>query len=128
VGGTTGGLSADSVSAAFSVPGGASTGQFRHMQVRFRDGLSRGQAVRFGIDRDWAVSGIGGSNEGNGADEIGGATFFPSGVADRTGMTFRATRADGTSFTGVVDNRLGRGFSPVSGYGLIDAQRAVLSW
>ena len=126
VGGTSGGLSAASVSAAFSRPGGGWPGQFRRMHVRFRDGLARGQAVRFGVDRDLAVSGIGGSNEGNGADEIGGATFFPSGVAVRSGMRFTATRADGATFTGVVRNRLGRGFSPVSGYGLIDAQRAVL--
>lgn len=127
VGAASGGLSRSSVSATFQVPGGeaAGSGQFRRMTVTFADGLKSGQAVRFGIDRDLSLTASGGSNQGNGADEIGGATFLPSGVVVRDGMEFKGTRVDGTSFVGVVRNQIGAGFSPVDGYGLVNAQKAV---
>jgi hypothetical protein len=128
VGQASGGLRAGSVSARFSVPGTGESvaGQFRHMSVRFANGLRRGQTLRFGVDRDLAVSGIGGASEGNGADELGGATFLPSGTAVRGGMRFNAVRADGRVLRGVIANRLGAGFSPVDGFGLVNAERAVL--
>jgi hypothetical protein len=128
VGGTSGGLRARAVSATFSAPAGAPSvkGQFRHLEVSFRNGLRRGQAVRFGVDRDLAVSGFGGSNEGNGADELGGAVLIPQGRKLTRGMVFTATRVDGSTFRGVIRNRLGRGFTPVDGYGVVNAQRAVL--
>jgi hypothetical protein len=40
-------------------------------------------------------------------------------------MSFSGTTAAGT-FTGVIRNRLGSGYSPVDGYGFINAQQAVL--
>jgi len=127
IGQTSGGLRAASVSAQFSVPGTGESvaGQFRHMTIRFANGLRRGQTLRFGVDRDLAVSGIGGANEGNGADELGGATFLPGGRAVRGGMRFNAVRADGRVLRGVMVNRLGVGFSKVDGFGLINAERAV---
>jgi len=128
VGSTSGGLVASKVSAEFSVPGGGESvaGQFRHMTLNFKSGLKEGQALRFGVDRDLAVSGFGGSNEGNGADELGGATFLPSGVAEPEGMEFVAERVDGRRIRGVMSNRLGSGWTPVDGFGLIDAEEAVL--
>jgi hypothetical protein len=128
IGGTSGGLRAGNVSATFSAPAGAPSvkGQFRHLKVSFRHGLRRGQAVRFGVDRDLAVSGFGGSNEGNGADELGGAVLIPQGRKLSRGMVFKATLVNGRTFTGVIRNRLGRGFTPVDGYGVVNAQRAVL--
>ncbi|MDX6300393.1 MAG: hypothetical protein QOF53_1607 [Nocardioidaceae bacterium] len=128
VGATSGGLRAGSVVARFTAraPAPSVKGQFRHLKVVFRHGLRHGQAVKFGVDRDLAISGFGGSNEGNGANELGGAVLIPQGRKLTRGMVFKATRVDGSTFTGVIRNRLGHGFSPVDGFGLINAQRAVL--
>jgi hypothetical protein len=125
IGATSGGLSASKVSASFTSPGGSYAGQYRHMTVSFSKGLKRGQSLKFGVDRDLAINSSGLSNEGNGADELGGATFIPSGVAHPTGMKFVATRVDGKKIRGVMVNRLGYGFTPVDGYGLVNAEQAV---
>jgi hypothetical protein len=127
VGATSGGLSASKVHASFSAPGGSYKGQYRHMLVTFRSkGLKRGQSLKFGVDRDLAIGALGLSNEGNGADELGGATFIPSGATKPEGMKFVATRVDGKKLRGVMVNRLGYGFTAVDGYGLVNAERAVL--
>ncbi len=49
------------------MPGGGQsvTGQYRHLTLNFASGLKSGQGLQFGIDRDLAISGYGGSNEGN---------------------------------------------------------------
>jgi hypothetical protein len=125
VGTAFGGLSAGSVSAHLSEQ--TAPGLFRHLTVRFARGLRSRQGVTFGIDRDlalWAptVPAI----EGNGADELGGATFLPSGRPQPRGMRFVAVRADGSTIRGALVNRLGHGWSPVDGYGVVDAERAVL--
>lgn len=126
VGETSGGLKGSTVKAIYSLPAGTAKGQYRHLQVSFSKGITRGQTVRFGVDRDLVVSGLGTSREGNGADELGGATSLPSGEAQPEGMTFVARRADGKLITGVIVNLLGAGYSAVDGYGLVDAKRAVL--
>ncbi|MDO9377269.1 MAG: S8 family serine peptidase [Nocardioidaceae bacterium] len=128
VGSTGGGLRASDVSASFSVPGGGQSapGQFRRMTVDFASGLRRGSSLRFGVDRDLAVSGLGTSSEGNGADELGGATFFPQRITNPVGLAFTATRTDGRTVRGFLRNRIGSGFTPVDGHGLVDAERAVL--
>ena len=125
VGSTAGGLVKSSVKAKFSVPFGSYAGQYRHLTISFGRGIKKGQSVRFGVDRDLAVSGLGASNEGNSADELGGSTFLPSGHRVPGGMKFVAVRTDGKKFTGIMKNRLGKGFSPLDGYGLVNAERAV---
>jgi hypothetical protein len=127
IGATFGGLSKSSVAASFSVPGGGESvaGQYRRMTLSFKSNLKRGQALQFGVDRDLAVSGFGGSNEGNGADELGGATFVPQDKTVPFGLGFVATRADGKKIYGAMVNRLGYGFTPVDGYGLVNAEKAV---
>ncbi len=127
IGGTSGGLKGDKVTPSYSVPGGSQSapGQFRHFQLNFSNGLKKGQGLSFGVDRDLAVSGFGGSNEGNGADELGGAVFMPSGQVVKQGMEFIAKRADGSFIKGVVVNKLGSGFTAVDGYGMINAEKAV---
>jgi hypothetical protein len=128
VGGTSGGLAANEVAASFSVPGGGESvaGQFRRMTLKFQNTLKDGQGLQFGVDRDLAISGFGGSNEGNGADELGGATFLPQDKAIPFGMAFVARRADGTRIYGLMANRIGQGWTPLDGYGLVDAEKAVL--
>jgi hypothetical protein len=129
VGSTSGGLFKESVAATFSAPAPPPSveGQYRHMTVSFADGFKPGESVSFGVDRDLAVSGFGGSEEGNGADELGGATFLPEGIPEPFGMAFSAESATGRPpILGAFTNRLGSGWTPLEGYGLIDAERAVL--
>ncbi len=128
VGGTSGGLNPGSVDATFAVPGGgtAVAGQFRHMTLNFNQGLRRGQSLQFGIDRDLALSPFHDTSEGNGADELGGATFIPQRNVARDGLVFIATRADGRQIVGTMRNRIGSGWTPIDGFGVIDAQKAVL--
>ena len=126
VGAVSGGLAKAGVRASFSKPGGTYRGQYRHLTVRFGKGLKKGQSVKFGVDRDLAVTTRGVSAEGNGADELGGAVFLPSGKIQRNGMVFVATRRNGTTFRGSFRNRLGKTFSPVDGYGMVNAESAVL--
>jgi hypothetical protein len=128
IGATRGGLQPQKVKATFSVPGRGESvrGQYHRMTLTFKSGLKSGQAVKFGIDRDLAVSGFGGANEGNGADELGGATFLPQGNSVREGMEFSAKLANGRTIRGAMKNDLGYSFSPVDGYGLVNAEEAAL--
>jgi hypothetical protein len=125
VGEVFGGLRGASVSAQFSEQ--TAPGVFRHLTLRFAHGLRPRQGVAFGIDRDlalWAPTMP--AIEGNGADELGGATFLPSGRPEPRGMEFVAVRANGSTIRGALGNRLGHGGSPVDGYGVVNAERAVL--
>ena len=135
VGDTSGGLKASTVAASYAQPYGS--GQFRQLTVTFSKGLKKGQTLEFGIDRDLAVSYSGTnpsagsaavplSNEGNGADELGGAVVLPSGEEDKSGLTFTVVRTSGKSTSGELRNELGSGFTPVDGYGLVDAEEAVV--
>ena len=83
--------------------GTAVRGQFRHLTLRFANGLTNGQSLRFGADRDLALSPFHDTSEGNGADEL----------------------ADGQTFRAAMTNRIGHGYSPIDGFGLVNAQRAV---
>ena len=61
---------------------------------------------------------------GYSGDVLGGGVIIPSGAVQPNGMSFSGTTSSGT-FTGVLKNRLGQGYSPLDGYGFIDAQTAV---
>ncbi|MET0999580.1 MAG: S8 family serine peptidase [Marmoricola sp.] len=128
IGATYGGLARQKVKASFSVPGGGESvkGQFRRMTLTFKSGLKKGQTLQFGVDRDLAISGFGGANEGNGADELGGAVFLPQNLAASDGLDFSARLANGRTIRGTMVNRLGHGYTPVDGYGLVNAEEAAL--
>jgi hypothetical protein len=127
IGAVSGGLARNSVSPTYWGPGGgnAVAGQYRRLTLTFRNGLAPGQGLRFGVDRDLATSPYGGSNEGNGADELGGAIFLPQGKGSPRGMVFVAKLTNGQRITGVISNKLGRGWSPVDGFGMVNAEQAV---
>lgn len=59
------------------------------------------------------------------ADLLGGGVSIPSGTVVNDGMTFSGTTADGGTFSGVIRNNIGAGYSPVDGYGFINAEAAV---
>ncbi len=128
IGATYGGLAPQKVKASFSVPGGGESvkGQYRRMTLTFKSGLRKGQTLQFGVDRDLAISGFGGANEGNGADELGGAVFLPQNIAVPDGMDFSARLANGRTIRGTMVNRIGHGYTPVDGYGLVNAEEAAL--
>ena len=99
---------------------------YRTLRVDFASTLKRGRRFSFGIDRDLRFPGLADSPvEGNGADEIGGGVLLPQNKAVRRGLAFTARTVSGRTIKGRVVNDLGAGFSPVDGYGVVDAYAAV---
>lgn len=122
------GVKLESIKASFSgrFPG-LTKGVFQNMTVRFGKQLTKGAAFGFGIDRDaalWAPTLP--AIEGNNADELGGAYAIPSGKKMVAGLKFTVKLANGKSFSGRFSNKLGHGWTPVDGYGVVNAEQAVL--
>lgn len=125
--GSASGLYESDVKASFSGRSGlAAASQYRTMTLTFKGGLRSGDSVRFGVDRDLAQTAYGNASEGNSADILGGGVLVPQRTVVAKGLKFTATLTNGKRITGTVQNRIGSGFSPVDGYGLIDAEKAVL--
>ena len=59
------------------------------------------------------------------ADNFGGGVLIPENTVISAGMRFSGTLADGATFTGLMQNRIGAGFSQLDGYGFINAEAAV---
>ena len=57
---------------------------------------------------------------------VQGAFAIPSGAKEAKGMVFKVTLANGKTFTGRFANKLGQGWTPVDGYGVVNAEAAVL--
>ncbi|WP_395657711.1 S8 family serine peptidase [Nocardioides sp.] len=126
--GTTKGVSKGSIKASFSKRfDGLPPGVFQHLTVKFGKHLKKGQSFGFGIDRDaalWAPDVP--SIEGNNADELGGAFAIPSNKKMAQGMKFTAVLANGKTITGHFVNKLGSGWTAVDGFGVVNAEDAVL--
>ena len=128
VGAATGGLRSTDVTASFAGTGAgsATTGQYQRMTLAFRAGaMTAGRSVSFGIDRDEAKTFYPEAREGNGADVLGGIALFPERAVVQRGLGYTAELSNGTVIRGELANRIGSGWTPVDGYGFIDAQRAV---
>jgi hypothetical protein len=115
------------------------TSHFRTMTIGFPTGnFTGGKVLRFTVGRGAEHS----SSVGNGAafnpgatggtvtqnptaDVFGGGVFIPDGTVVTDGMTFSGTLTGGGTFTGTIKNRIGKGYSPLDGYGVIDAEAAV---
>ncbi len=139
VGRTTGTLTAAAITAAFTnqAPPPAVTGQFFKMNLSFNPGaFSGGSGFTFGCDRD-EFSGANNpvaASFGNNADQWGMNYSIPAGTlatpidqsgVPATGVRFSGTMVDGSTFSGVVQNKNGKGYSPLDGFGFINAQAAV---
>jgi Subtilase family len=126
--GATDGVKPSSIAASFSGRlQGLPEGVWQHLTLTFHNNLNRGQSFGFGIDRDaalWAPSLP--AIEGNGADELGGAFAIPDGTAQTQGMRFTGVLANGRTISGRFVNQLGSGWTPVDGFGVINAEQAVL--
>ena len=126
------GLSAADVVATVSdpAPPPSVAGQFFKLQLSFASGVfTGGKALRFGIDRDEFRSAFvpptGDSRNGSSADLTGQAVRLPSGAVIPGGIRFTGTLSDGSTFSGVLANRIGAGWSFLDGFGFINAENAV---
>ena len=103
-------------------------GQWKQLRLRFLDGLGRNDLVAFATDRDEADAiGPAGAVAGGSADLLGGGVLLPSGEILPDGARFFGQFEDGTEFAGRFRNEIGTGYSPLDGYGFINAERAVNS-
>jgi hypothetical protein len=128
--GTAKGVNPDRVRAELQQPADppAVAGQWKQLRLRFLDGLGRNDLVAFGIDRDEADAiGPAGAVAGGAADLLGGGVLLPSGEILPDGARFFGAFEDGTTFEGRMRNEIGTGYSPLDGYGFINAERAVKS-
>ncbi len=135
--GASQGLTAGDVKAAYAEPAPAPSvaGQYYRLNLSFRPGaFSLGSTLRFGIDRDEQHSafsplptgtGGGDSRRGGSADLLGEGVLIPSGAVVGRGARVEGTFADGSRFSTEFHNLIGRGYSPLDGYGFIDAAAAV---
>ncbi len=125
------GLDASDIRASYQVtaspPGVA--GQWKQLRLRFLgDTFGNGDLLSFATDRDEAnafgpIGAVGGAS----ADLLGDGVRLPSGEVLARGARFFGTFADGTAFSGRFQNAIGKGYSPLDGYGFINAEAAVKS-
>ncbi len=124
-----------SVTATFSHPAPApSTTQQYTLNLSFPDGtFTGGNILRFAaaraIQHSAATTGsppyTGATSTNYIADLLGGGVSIPSGTVTTDGMSFNGTTTDGGTFSGFLRNRIGSGYSPLDGFGFINAQMAV---
>jgi hypothetical protein len=128
IGSASPGIDPTAITADFARPGvgEANRQQFQRMTVHFPGGaLTGGRSVSFGIDRDEAITAAGVAQDGNNADQLGAGVLFPEGVIAGPGMSYRAVTSTGRVLTGVLRNRIGAGWTPVEGFGYINAEEAA---
>jgi hypothetical protein len=127
--GRTEGLTALDVTASFSQPADAPgvAGQWKQLDLSFLPGtFGSGDLLSFGVDRDESdVWGPGGAAGGNNADLLGGGVLIPSGKLVPGGARFFGKFEGGAPFSGEFVNLIGNGYSPLDGYGFINAEAAV---
>jgi len=125
------GLDASDVRARFigpAIPPGVA-GQWKQLRLRFLAGtFGNGDLLAFATDRDEADAfGPAGAVAGGSADLLGDGVKLPSGEVRADGARFFGSYEDGTGFSGRFENAIGRGYSPLDGYGFINAEAAVNS-
>jgi hypothetical protein len=125
------GLDASDVRARYigpAIPPGVA-GQWKQLRLRFLAGaFGNGDLLAFATDRDEADAfGPAGAVAGGSADLLGGGVVLPSGEIRAGGARFFGSYEDGTGFSGRFENAIGRGYSPLDGYGFINAEAAVKS-
>jgi hypothetical protein len=105
-------------------------GVFYQMTLTFAaDSFTSGDLLHFAIDRDEQHSAFqlprGSSRNGDSADLLGGGVLIPQGDVLSGGVTFSGTLSDGSTFSGIYQNRIGAGYSILDGYGFVNADKAV---
>jgi hypothetical protein len=128
VGDVSAGIDPATVTATFAEPAPAPAvdGQFSEMTIHFAPGsLTAGRFVNFGVDRDEVLSAFGDSEEGNSADLLSDGVKTPEDKVAKGRVRFAATLSTGRTIKGAFVNRVGFGFTPLDGFGFLDAVRAV---
>lgn len=121
----------------------AGSNQYYTMTITIPSGsLSAGNLLHFTVGRGVARSSSTGNvynvvtNSTTGsvysvADIFGGNPALPNTTTATAttgvGMTFSGTTADGGTFAGTINNRIGSGWSKTDGYGFVNAQAAISS-
>jgi hypothetical protein len=131
--GVLNGLSAADISPAFSnqPPAPSVAGHYYNLGLTFTSGsFTGGKSFSFNVDRDEqrvssVVTPV--TAGGNSADLWGANVSMPDGVIVPGGVIVTGTMTDGTPFSGVFVNNIGAGYSPLDGFGFINAQAAVNS-
>jgi hypothetical protein len=123
------GVPASAITTTFSLPAfpPATSGQYRRLTLSIGPGaMTSGDVIRFGVDRDEADAfGPIGAVEGNSGDLPGAGVLIPDGTLAQGGATATVTLANGTTLQGSFVNQIGHGYSPLDGFGFINAQAAV---
>jgi subtilase family protein len=83
------------------------------------------RSFSFGIDRDETITAYGVPLAGNLADQLGQQVSYPSGDTVGLGMIFTARTNTGRTIVGALRNQVGAGWTPVDGYGYLNAEKAV---
>ncbi|MBV8212910.1 MAG: S8 family serine peptidase [Verrucomicrobia bacterium] len=134
---TSQGISTSDVKASYGeqAPAPSITGEFYQLNLAFAPGkLNQKATLRFGIGHleqhssyfaSQTGTGGGDSSGGGAADLFGQGILIPSGTLVGPGATFFGVFDDGTSFSGTFTNQIGSGWTPLDGYGFINAQKAV---
>jgi len=120
-------LAAD-VAASYTnqAPAPSSNNQWWTMTLTFSGAaFTQDKVLHYTIGRDEQHSSSNSTRADYLADLFGGGVSIPSGQVVQAGMTFSGTTTDGQTFSGTIQNRLGAGYSPVDGYGFINAEQAV---
>lgn len=130
--GTLSGLVASDITAALGATPAApaAAGQSFALGLTFAPtSFSNGRSFGFNIDRDeYVISALGAglpAAGGNSADLFGANVSIPEGTINPGGVTVTVTMADGSIASGTFVNNIGRGYSPLTGYGFLNAQAAV---
>jgi hypothetical protein len=133
VSGTAGAVAAGNISGAYSgtpPPPGVTNSHFYQLDITITQGtMTGGSGFTFFADRDelrTANLNTPSTGFGNSADLLGSNTSLDTGVATPGGATFSGMLSDGTPFNGTIQNRHGKGYSPLDGYGFINAADAVI--
>jgi len=117
------------------------TSQFWTMAIGFpNSNFTGGKAIHFTVGRGiqhsssvgnatFNVGPTGGTTAANSsADLLGGGVVIPEGTIFSTGMVFGGTVSDGVTsypFSGNLNNRIGKGYSTLDGFGFLNAEAAV---
>jgi len=125
------------------------TNQFWTMALSFpTSNFTTGKTVRFTVGRGqqhsaavgtfaspqggapFAGPNSGATTSDPSADLLGGGVLIPEGTVTPNGMAFSGLVSDGTTdfpFSGTINNKLGSGYSPSEGYGLVNAEAMVVT-
>ena len=134
---TSKGISNSDVKVTYSgqAPAPSIASEYYQLNLTFAPGkMNENATLRFGIGHleqhssyyaSPTGTGGGDSSGGGAADLLGQGILLPSGQLVGAGATFVGVFDDGTSFAGSFTNHIGAGWTPLDGYGFINAQEAV---